>query len=65
MSLNEYLNKEVTLKQLKSGGKMTKKQYANVIGLGLRGIDSESKLLATQSVLGMIKKVKHIVEIKA
>lgn len=65
MSLNEYLNKEVTLKQLKSGGKMTKKQYANVIGLGLRGIDSESKLLATQSVLGMIKKVKHVVEIKA
>jgi len=65
MSLSEYLNKEVTLKQLKSGGKMTKKQYANVIGLGLRGINSESKLLATQSVLGMIKKVKHVVEIKA
>jgi len=65
MSLNEYLNKEITLKQLKSGGKMTKKQYANVIGLGLRGIDSESRLVATQSVLGMIKKVKHVVEIKS
>lgn len=59
------VNKSVTLIQVKSGNKMNQKQKGSLIGLGLRGIGSSSNLLLTNSVLGMYKKVQHVVKISS
>ena len=42
----------------------TKKQKANVAGLGLRKIGSSRILENTPSVRGMIKKIIHLLEVK-
>lgn len=64
MKLENFLNKKITVTQVKGGSKLNDRQKGNLIGLGLRGIGSSSELTATQAVLGMIKKVGHIVEIR-
>ena len=64
MPLSEVLKKNVLLTQLRSLSGLTKGQKANLTGLGLRGIGSKSSLLCTDSVLGMIKKVQHLIEVK-
>jgi len=61
--LNSFLNKEVTLQQVKSGLKLNQKQKGNLVGLGLRGVGSSSKLKCTECVIGMIKKVNHLIKI--
>lgn len=63
MKLDNFLNKKVIITQVKSGLKFNDKQKGSLIGLGLRRIGSTSELTATQSVLGMIKKVSHVVKI--
>ena len=63
MKLEIFLNKKVTVTQIKSGLKFNDKQKGSLIGLGLRGIGSSSELTATQAIIGMIKKVSHAVKI--
>lgn len=60
---NEFNNKSVTIKQIKSGNKMNERQKGTLIGLGLRGIGSKSEVVFNQSVQGMFKKVHHVVKI--
>ncbi len=62
MKLENFLNKKVTVTQIKSGLKFNDKQKGSLIGLGLRGIGSSSELTATQAIIGMIKKVSHAVK---
>ncbi len=62
MSLNDFLDKKITVTLVKSTSKLTIKQKASVTGLGLRGINSSSNLVASNSVLGMIRKVQHVVK---
>jgi ribosomal protein L30/L7E len=64
MKFSDLSNREITIEQIKSGSKFSVKQKSNLIGLGLRGIGSKSNLRATSSVLGMVKKVGHILKIK-
>ena len=61
--LNEFLNKKVLVSQIKSDAKLTARQKGRIIGLGLRGIGSSSTLNCTQSTLGMVKKVNHVIKI--
>ena len=63
MKLENFLNKKVTVTQIKSGLKFNDKQKGSLIGLGLSGIGSSSELTATQAIIGMIKKVSHAVKI--
>ncbi|OFW81109.1 MAG: hypothetical protein A2887_02800 [Alphaproteobacteria bacterium RIFCSPLOWO2_01_FULL_40_26] len=63
MKLKNFLNKKITITQIKSGLKLNDRQQGNLVGLGLRGIGSSSELVATQAVLGMITKVSHILKI--
>ncbi len=63
MKLENFLNKKVTITQIKSGLKFNDRQKGSLIGLGLRGIGSSSELTVTQAVLGMIKKVSHVIKI--
>lgn len=61
--LNEFLNKKVIISQIRSESKLTARQKGSVIGLGLRGIGSSSTLNCTNSTIGMVKKVYHIIKI--
>lgn len=63
MLLNNLLNKKVLITQIKSEAKLVKRQQATLIGLGLRGINSTSELLVSPDVLGMVKKVSHLLKI--
>ncbi len=65
MKLESFLNKKVTITQVKSGSKFNDRQKGNLIGLGLRGIGSSSELKVTESVIGMLKKVGHVLKINA
>jgi large subunit ribosomal protein L30 len=63
MKLDNYLNKNITVTQIKSGSKLTKKQAQNIIGLGLRGIGSSKQVKVDNSILGMIRKIQQIIKI--
>lgn len=64
MSFKKFLDKKVVLIQTGSASKLTPKQKANLIGLGLRRIGSKSELIASNSVLGMIAKVQHVITVQ-
>lgn len=63
MNLENYLNKEIAITQVKSSSKLTPRQKANLKGLGLKKIGSKSNLKVDNSIIGMIKKVQHIIKI--
>lgn len=63
MKLDSFLNQKIVVKQVKSGSKLTTRQKGSLIGLGLRGIGSTSNLSCSESVLGMVKKVHHVLKI--
>ena len=55
--------KTIIVKQTKSLIGSTKKQISSMKGLGLRKISHEVTLVDTPEIRGMIKVVKHMVEI--
>lgn len=63
IQINSFLNKKIIVAQIKSGSKLNDRQKGSLIGLGLRGIGSSSELNATQDILGMVRKVYHLVKI--
>ena len=63
MSLINFLDKKITATQIKSESKLTDRQVGTLIGLGLRGVGSSSNLVCSKSILGMIKKVNHIIKV--
>ena len=63
MQLDIFLNKQIVVKQTKGGSKLTDRQKGSLIGLGLRGIGSISNLTCSPSVLGMVKKVHHVIKV--
>ena len=65
MLFDNFLGKNVVITQVRSENKLVKRQKATLIGLGLRGIDSNSTLLASKDILGMINKVGHLVKVCA
>lgn len=62
--LNNFLNKKIRVTQVKSEAKLNARQKGNVIGLGLRGVNTTSSLDCTSSTIGMIKRVNHIVKVE-
>lgn len=63
MKLDNFLDKKVKITQVKSGSKATDKVRGNLIGLGLRGIGSSVEVTVTSTILGMIRKVAHLLRI--
>lgn len=61
--MNRIKNKEVIIRQIRSSSGKTKKQKSNLNGLGLKRIGDKSSLLCSESNLGMIKKISHLIEI--
>jgi ribosomal protein L30/L7E len=63
MKMENYLNKKITITQIKGGSKLNDRQKGSLVGLGLRGIGTFFEIKVDNSVLGMIKKVQHIIKI--
>ncbi|MDX2083314.1 MAG: uL30 family ribosomal protein [Rickettsiales bacterium] len=63
MQLDNFLNKKIIVTQVKGGSKLDDRQKGSLIGLGLRGIGSNANLTCSSAVLGMIKKVQHIIKV--
>lgn len=63
MCLDKILKKNIVITQTRGISGLTKVQKANLTGLGLRGIGSKSSLLCCEAILGMIKKVSHLVKV--
>jgi len=54
---------KVVIKQIKSGIDCPKRQKDTLIALGLKKINHTVEHEATPQILGMIKKVKHLVQV--
>jgi large subunit ribosomal protein L30 len=56
-------DKTIIVKQIKSLIGSTKKQISSMKGLGLRRINHTVSLVDTPEIRGMIKVVRHMVEV--
>ena len=56
--------KKIKISLVKSTIGSVESQIASVKGLGLRKLNSQSILDETPEVLGMIKKVKHLITVE-
>jgi ribosomal protein L30/L7E len=63
MKMEYYLNKKVKITQIKGGSKLNARQKGSLVGLGLRGIGTFFEIKVDNSVLGMIKKIQHVIKI--
>ncbi|MFC1658970.1 50S ribosomal protein L30 [Pseudomonadota bacterium] len=64
LNWQNIVNKELVIIQTKSTIGALKNQIASIKGLGLRGRGSVSKLKATPEVIGMVKKVDHLIKVE-
>ncbi len=63
MKIENYLNKKIKITQVKGGSKLNERQKGSLVGLGLRGIGSSSEVKADNSILGMVRKIYHVIKI--
>ena len=56
--------KKIIVKQTRSKIGRPSKQKKTLIALGLGKINKEVKLVSTPQVIGMVNKVKHLIEVK-
>ena len=56
------MSKKIKITQIKSSIGSVQKTIGTLRGLGLKKIQSTSVLIETPEVLGMIKKVQHLVK---
>ena len=63
MRIEDFLNQKIIVTQVKGDNKLTAKQKGNLIGLGLRGINTKSELVCSNSVLGMVRKAQHLLQV--
>lgn len=54
---------KVIIKQIKSGIDRTKRQKDTLVALGLRKLNHTVEHEATPQILGMIEKVRHLVQV--
>ncbi len=58
-----FINKKICITQIRSENKLIKRQKATLVGLGLRGVNTSSELTSSIEVVGMLKKVKHLITV--
>ena len=56
--------KKLRIKQVKSGIGRHKRQKLTLIALGLKKMNKEKDVGASPQVLGMIRKVKHLITVE-
>ena len=57
------MNKTILIKQVGSPIRRPRDQKATLVGLGLNKMNKTRELIDTPEVRGMIRKVKHLVEV--
>ncbi|MDR3505202.1 MAG: 50S ribosomal protein L30 [Acidocella sp.] len=57
-------DKKIRITQVASGNGRKPGQQATLIGLGLNKISKTIEVTATPEVLGMVKKVKHLLKVE-
>jgi ribosomal protein L30/L7E len=60
----QVANKLLVVQRTGGNSGLTARQIATVRGLGLRGINSQRRLVCTRDVFGMLQKVKHVINIQ-
>lgn len=63
--MEQFLQKDIIVEQVKSSYGIGERQRANLKGLGLCKMGRKSELKATPEVIGMLKKVAHLVKVTA
>ena len=61
--LNKKNMKKVRIKQVKSGIDRSERQKLTLQALGLNKINATKEVEATPQILGMIRKVEHLIEV--
>jgi len=56
--------KKIRVTQIASGNGKKPGQQATLIGLGLNKISKSRELAATPEILGMVKKIAHLVKVE-
>jgi len=56
--------KKIRVTQIASGNGQKPGQQATLIGLGLNKISKSRELAATPEILGMVKKIAHLVKVE-
>lgn len=55
--------KKIKITQVKSGIDRSERQKQTLIALGLKKLNASKEVEATPQILGMVKKVAHLVEV--
>jgi len=63
-NLDKFKDKKVLITQIKSIINSDKKQKATIKGLGLRRIGDTFETKCTNEILGMMKKVEHLIKVE-
>ncbi len=58
------MEKKIIIKQTKSGIGRNENQKRTLVALGLRKLNREVVHIATPQILGMVRTVNHLVEVK-
>lgn len=56
--------KKIKITQIKSAIDRTERQKATLIALGLNKINASKEVEATPQILGMVRKVEHLVQVE-
>jgi ribosomal protein L30 len=62
-SFKELENKKIKIKQIKGDAGYEKSQRDTIVGLGLKGVNTEAEVKVTKAIYGMLAKVKHLIAI--
>ena len=57
-------NKRIRVTQIASGNGQKPGQQATLIGLGLNKISKSREYVATPEILGMVKKIAHLLKVE-
>lgn len=56
--------KKIKIKQVKSGIDRSERQKLTLQALGLKKVNATKEVVATPQILGMIKKVDHLISVE-
>ena len=56
--------KKIKITQIKSGIDRSERQKQTLIALGLKKLNATKEVEATPQILGMVKKVSHLVKVE-
>lgn len=63
MKFSNLLDKKIRITQIKSRSKLNARQKGNLVGIGVGHIGSSVEVKCTNPVVGMLKKVAHVIKI--